>query len=227
MNKYWAQARASMIMLRIYGYAIFGVCVLSILVNVIVGMTVGTGTNTTASAGNFAVVFLLFAASVLPAAIFRKILNLGSTRGEYYKGLLAFYVALAAGLSILNVAWLQLEIHVLRNYYAIYNILEVFHWNRFGNWGSFLYQFGAYMMLASLLHFLFSGLRHYAGWIAWGVLITAIPISLSIEPMRGKVAHGLSILLMNDSVWEGFGLNAVIGIVLIAGGWGFTYKRTY
>lgn len=37
----------------------------------------------------------------------------------------------------------------------MYDILEVFHWDRFGYGGSFLYQFGAYMMLATLLNFYF------------------------------------------------------------------------
>lgn len=225
LNKYWAQAKASLIMLRVYLYIILGVCVLSVVLNVILGATVGTGSNTTVSAGNVVGVFLLCASTVLPAAIFRKITNLGSTRGEYYRGLLIFYAVLAAGLAVLNVAWLQLEVHVLRDYYSMYDILEVFHWDRFGYGGSFLYQFGAYMMLASLLNFLFSGLRHYVGWISWGILIAAIPVSMSIDSLREHVADGVHVLLMNDSVWQGFALNAAIGIVLIAGGWGLTYKR--
>lgn len=227
MNKFWAQAKASLIMLKVYFYIILAVCVLSIIINVVLGATVGTGSNTTVSAGNVLIVFLLFASAVLPASVFRKITYLGSTRGEYYRGLLIFYAVLAAGLAVLNVAWLQLEIHVLRDYYSMYDILEVFHWDSFGYGGSFLYQFGAYMMLASLLNFLFSGLRHYVGWISWGILIAAIPVSLSIDSMRERVADGLKALLMNDSVWQGFALNAVIGIVLIACGWGLTYKRAH
>lgn len=214
-------------MLKVYFYIILAVCVLSIIINVVLGATVGTGSNTTVSAGNVLIVFLLFASAVLPASVFRKITYLGSTRGEYYRGLLIFYAVLAAGLAVLNVAWLQLEIHVLRDYYSMYDILEVFHWDSFGYGGSFLYQFGAYMMLASLLNFLFSGLRHYVGWISWGILIAAIPVSLSIDSMRERVADGLKALLMNDSVWQGFALNAVIGIVLIACGWGLTYKRAH
>ncbi|MEC0176791.1 hypothetical protein P4H83_18105 [Paenibacillus favisporus] len=50
---------------------------------------------------------------------------------------------------------------------------------------------------------------------------------MSIDSMRERVADGLKVLLMNDSVWQGFALNAVIGIVLIACGWALTYKRAH
>jgi hypothetical protein len=93
--------------------------------------------------------------------------------------------------------------------------------------GLFVYQFGAYMLLISLLSLLFSGLRHIAGWVIWVALIAAIPIFTSIAPLRHELASGLQTLLFNDSLLQGFGWTFLLSCVLLAAGWWFTTRRTF
>src|SRR5690606_124999 len=103
--------------------------------------------------------------------------------------------------------------------------IEIFHWQQFGAAGMFIYQFGAYMMLMSLLNLLFSGIRHVAGWCIWLLLIAAISIGTGVSALRSKVADGLMVLLYNDSLLHGFGLTFLLSCMFLAGGWLFIRRR--
>jgi hypothetical protein len=219
--------RASFLQLRPYLWSILGTIAISILANVIVSLSLGdNGENKQVSAANLLTVFLLFIGSVLPAGLFRRVMNLGATRKEYYAGMLLVYALWSAIFAMLNIIWLQIEIGFIRNYENTFNILEIFGWSQFGIVGMFVYQFGAYLLLISLLNLLFSGLRHVLGWVVWVVFIAAIPIFTSIPSLRHTLADGLQALLFNDSLLQGFGLTLLISLVLLAGGWWFTARRT-
>ncbi|AWP30158.1 hypothetical protein PVOR_03075 [Paenibacillus vortex V453] len=227
MNKSTVLMRASFLQLRPYLWSILGTIAISILANVIVSLSLGdNGENTQVSAANLLTVFLLFIGSVLPAGLFRRVMNLGATRKEYYAGMLLVYALWSAIFAMLNIIWLQIEIGFIRNYENTFNILEIFGWSQFGIVGMFVYQFGAYLLLISLLNLLFSGLRHVLGWVVWVVFIAAIPIFTSIPSLRHTLADGLQALLFNDSLLQGFGLTLLISLVLLAGGWWFTARRT-
>ncbi|ANA80354.1 hypothetical protein C7121_05145 [Paenibacillus glucanolyticus] len=227
MNKSTVLMRASFLQLRPYLWSILGTIAISILANVIVSLSLGdNGENKQVSAANLLTVFLLFIGSVLPAGLFRRVMNLGATRKEYYAGMLLVYALWSAIFAMLNIIWLQIEIGFIRNYENTFNILEIFGWSQFGIVGMFVYQFGAYLLLISLLNLLFSGLRHVLGWVVWVVFIAAIPIFTSIPSLRHTLADGLQALLFNDSLLQGFGLTLLISLVLLAGGWWFTARRT-
>jgi hypothetical protein len=227
LNKSTVLMRASFLQLRPYLWSILGTIAISILANVIVSLSLGdNGENKQVSAANLLTVFLLFIGSVLPAGLFRRVMNLGATRKEYYAGMLLVYALWSAIFAMLNIIWLQIEIGFIRNYENTFNILEIFGWSQFGIVGMFVYQFGAYLLLISLLNLLFSGLRHVLGWVVWVVFIAAIPIFTSIPSLRHTLADGLQALLFNDSLLQGFGLTLLISLVLLAGGWWFTARRT-
>ncbi len=225
MNKLIVILKASFLQLKLYLYVILGVVAVSILSNIIVSLSTGPGENPQVSAANVLTVFLIFVGSILPLQLFKKVVNLGSTRKDYYYGILVVYVLSAAFFAVLNTVWFQLENSFIRSYETTYNILEIFGWSQFGITGMLIYQFGAYMLLLSLLSLLFSGIRHVLGWVIWVVILAAISVFTSIAPLRHKLANGLMVLLSNDSLLAGFGLTLLIACVLLAGGWWFTAKR--
>ena len=218
--------RASFLQLRIYLWIILGVVGLSILSNIIVSISMGGGGNPQVSAANLFTVILIFIGSVLPGSFFKRTINLGATRKEFYNGILVVYMLWSVFLAVLNILWFQLEVNFIRNYEHTFNILDVFQWSQFGIVGMLVYQFGAYMLLLSLLNLLFSGIRHILGIIIWVSLIVLIPIFTSISSLRGMLADGLLALLFNDSLLQGFGLTVVIACLFLAGGWWFTTRRS-
>lgn len=227
MNKTAVLMRASFLQLKMYLLIVFGMVAVSVITNTIVSLSLGESDNTQVSTCNMLTIFLIFAGSVLPASLFRRAINLGATRKEYYRGILLVYGLLAALFALINILWYQLEVGLIRNYVDTFNILEIFHWNQFGVIGMFVYQFGAYLLLLSLLNLLFSGLRQVAGWIIWVILIAAIPIFTSIATLRHHLADGLLALLFNDSLVQGFGLTVLLSCLFLAGGWWLTRRRTF
>lgn len=226
MNKTTVLLKASLLQLRLYLWIILGVIAVSVITDLIISLAMGPGNNSSVSASNLFNVLLIFVGSVLPASFFKRVINLGATRKEYYVGVLLVYAVSAAFLALLNIAWLQLEMHIIRNYEHTFNILVIFHWDQLGIVGMFGYQFGAYLLLLALLNLLFSGLRHAAGWAIWAVFIATIPIFTSIASLRSKLADGLLALLFNHSLLQGFGLTFGVACLLFAGGWWFTARRS-
>ncbi|GGD55628.1 hypothetical protein [Paenibacillus nasutitermitis] len=227
MAKSFMFVKASYLQLRLYLFIMLGLIASSIVANVVIYLSMGDDSNNTSvSIANMFTIFLLLAPSILSSIFFKKMMNLGASRRQYYSGLIRVYVLLAAGFAGLNLVWLKLETDYLREYGENFNILEIFHWNQFGSWGMFLYQFGAYMMLMSLLTLLFSGLRHPAGWAIWIALIAAIPIGTSVPSLRPGVADGFRALLFNNSLQEGFSLTMSFSLLFLIGGWLFTRRRT-
>lgn len=212
--------KASFLQLRIYLLFLLGVIVVSLVSQII------EKEDTFVSIGNMLIPFLIIMAIVLPISFFKRIINLGATRKEYYINLLAIYAIWTAGYAVFNILWFKLENTFLMDYLTTFNILEVFHWDQFGVVGMFVYQFSAYMLVISLFNLLFSGLGHFMNWTIWAILIAAIPISISIPSYRAQVADAFQVLLFNDSLLQGFGLTFIFSCAFLIGGWFFIRKRT-
>lgn len=219
--------RASLQQLRIYLWIILSILAIHITASLIVAQFVADKDSTQISHANILTIFLICMAVALPVGFFKRAIHLGASRKEYFAGALAIYTVWAAVFALFNIMWLKVERVVFIHYFGTFNILEIFGWDRFGIAGMFVYQFGAYMLLISVLNLLFSGLKHVVGWIVWVVLIAAIPIGTGVPVLRPKVADALLTLLFNDSLLQGFGLTFLLSCVFLAGGWWLTMRRTF
>lgn len=226
MGKSLVLLKASLLHMRIDILAVLSVVVINLLVSIIINLSVPGNNNIQVSVGNLLAILLIVAAINLPTVFFKKIVNLGATRRQYYTGLIVTHIFWSALFAVLNIAWLKLETGFLREYIATFNILEIFHWDQFNVFGMFLYQFGTYMLLVSILNLLFSCWKHVLGWVFWALLIAAIPIGTSIASLRSKVADGFQALLFNDSLLQGFVLTLGLSCLFFAAGWWFIKRRT-
>jgi hypothetical protein len=229
LNKNTVMLKAAYLQLRIYIISIVGFVAVGLLANFIVFLAIGSNDESSdVSIGNILTIFLIIAPIVLPVGFFRKIINLGATRKEYYTGLIVIYTSGAAFFAILNIISLKLlDNGLLQDYSAYFNILEIFHWDQFGIVGMFFYEFAVYMLLVSFINMMFSGIRSHIGLSLWVIFIAAIPISTSIASYRHKLADGLQTLLFNDSLLEGVGISVILSCVFLIGGWLFTSRRTF
>jgi hypothetical protein len=224
LSKPMFHMKSSFLLLRFNLWIVFGIVAINIIVNSIVSLSMGGNDDPQVSVANMLTVFLIVIGIVLPTGYFKGIINLGATRKEYYSGLLMVYTIWSAIFAVFNILGLKLEIGFNWN---TFNILQIFHWDQFGVAGMFVYQFGVYMLLISLLSLLFSGLRHIAGWVIWAALVAATPIFISIAPLRHKLVGWLQTLLFNDSLLQGFGWTFILSCVFLAVGWWFTARRTF
>jgi len=178
------------------------------------------------SAGNMLILILLLIAIVLPLSYYKRIVHVGASREQYFKGLQFVFAIWAAAIALFNSLWLVFEINVLRNTKTV-DLIKAFHWDDFGLAGSFLYQTAFYLMVMALLSMLISGYYHPVGWLMWALLIAAIPIGTTIPSLRVHVVYFFKTLLFNGSLLAGVGFNLMLYFIFVAGCWLFTRKRTH
>lgn len=229
LNKTLAISKAAYIQLRVYMFWIIVFLALNLLSKFIEYWSIGyQPDNYSLSTGNVISFILIFAAVILPLPFFRRIMNVGASREDYYVGIVAIYVVGCAVFAALNVILLKVVDQVLLvDYMNSFDLFHIFHWDQFNVLGMFLYQFAVFLLLVSFINLMLSAVRSYIGLLLWVILVAAIPISTSIASYRAKLADGLQVLLMNDTLFAGVGICLMLSFVCLIGGWFFTSRRTY
>jgi heme/copper-type cytochrome/quinol oxidase subunit 4 len=219
--------KTTYLQMRIYIWCVLFILLLGRLTEFIVSLFIDSSQSTGLSSGNVLILILPLIAIVLPLIYDKRIIHLGASREQYYKGLLFVFAVYAAAIALLNSLWFVLEVNVIRNYTNTVNLIEAFHWNEFGLAGSFLYQTAFYLMALALLSMLVSGYYHPIGWLLSALLIAAIPIGTAIPSLRVHVVFFFKALLFNGSLTAGVGFNLLLYVVFVAGGWLFTRGRRH
>lgn len=88
MNKVKVQMKASFLQLRFCLYIVLGIMAVGIVTSAILDLTMGSDRNHHVSVGNVFTLYLILTAVVLPLIYFKRIINIGATRTEYFVGLL-------------------------------------------------------------------------------------------------------------------------------------------
>ncbi|GMX65687.1 hypothetical protein Elgi_49580 [Paenibacillus elgii] len=224
----WAvHLKATYLQMRIYIWCVIILILLGRLADFIVSLFTDSSKNTRLSDGNMLILILLLIAIVLPLSYYKRIVHLGASREQYFKGLQFVFAVWAAAIALFNSLWFVLEVNVIRNYTNTVDLIEAFHWVDFGLAGSFLYQTAFYLMVMALLSMLISGYYHPIGWLLWALLLAAIPIGTAIPSLRVHVVFFFKALLFNASLPAGVGFNLMLYFVFVAGGWLFTRGRTH
>jgi len=220
--------KATYLQMRIYVWCLIILILLGRLADFIVSLLIDSGGQSTIlSDGNMLILVLPLIAIVLPLSYYKRIVYLGASREQYFKGLLFVFAVYAAAIALINSLWFVLEVNVIRKYTNTIDLIEAFHWDDFGFAGSFLYQTAFYLMAMALLSMLISGYYHPVGWLLWALLIAAIPIGTAIPSLRVHVVSFFETLLFNGSLAAGIGFNLLLFIVFVACGWLFTRRRTH
>ncbi|MBA9084320.1 heme/copper-type cytochrome/quinol oxidase subunit 4 [Fontibacillus solani] len=213
--------------LKMYIWFVLIIIVLGRIAELIVTYFTDSSEISRFSEGNMLILLLPLMSITLPLSYYKRIVHLGTSRQQYFKGLHAVFAVWAAAVALFNSIWIALQIQVFNNYDNTVDLVDAFHWNDFGFVGSFLYQTAFYLMFMALLSMLISGYSNPVGWLLSALIITAIPIGTAIPSLRIHVASFFKTLLINDSLLLGVGFNLLLYIVFVAGGWFFTRGRVH
>lgn len=167
------------------------------------------------SHGNIIMALLVVMPILVPLVVYRKAKRENISASAYYVGAILSYVVAAAAMSMLNVAWYQVEQTMLSQQIQYLNFIEVFGWGQFDNFGMFMYHGAAFLLLMACLHLLFS-VHGKLGFAIWFATIASLSVGLSVPMLREKIANGLTYLLFNDSWMEVSVMMAVAAGVLAA-----------
>ncbi|WP_025027577.1 hypothetical protein [Caldalkalibacillus mannanilyticus] len=209
--------------LKMYLFIITGLVGVVFLTNFILGIT-GISAHPEISSSNIATIFLLFMAGVLPLYFFKRIMNLGASRKDYYYGTMIAYVFWVAIFSVFNIIWFLLEKHIFE-FKRYINIIEAFGWDRYGILEMFFYQFFAYLFVVALFNLLFSGVRDKLAIPLYIILVAFVSMSMSISTLRDSVFQVLGFLFFNPSLIFSTLLTCIVIGFLFLFGWFFTARR--
>jgi hypothetical protein len=137
--------------------------------------------------GNFLYLLALLCAILIPAKNFRRLVNLGGRRKDFFWGSLCTYVLLAAGLSLANmVIYYAFDLPVLRMNLIqdMSNLLDVWGWSGQGAVIAFLRQFAFLLFGMVFFHTLTSLHEWWIGWALDALIVALISVFTPIEPLR-------------------------------------------
>lgn len=219
--------KATYLQMKIYIWCVIIMILLGRLAELIVSLAIDNSGESRLSESNMLILILPLLAIVLPINYYKRIVSLGASREQYFKGLQSVFSIWAAAIALCNSFWAVLQVHLFRNYANAIDLIEAFHWNDFGFAGSFLYQTAFYLMVMALLSMLSSGYNHPIGWLLVALLLAAIPVGTAIPSLRVHVVSFFNALLFNDSLLFGIGFNLILYAGFVGGGYLFTKGRTH
>jgi hypothetical protein len=137
--------------------------------------------------GNFLYMLPLLCAILIPARNFRRLINLGCKRGDFFWGSLCTYGVVAAGVSLANLLiYYAFDLPVLRMNIMqdFYNLMDVWGWSARGALVAFLQQSAFLFFGMVFFHTLASLHEWWIGWALDALIAAIISVFTPITPLR-------------------------------------------
>ena len=167
------------------------------------GVYSGNDGNTTVGIGNYLFLIVLFGAIFIPSRNFRRMMNLGGKRADFFKGCALGYVILAAAVSLAGIIlYYTYERYVTLSYYGggSLNVLDVFGWMDNGPVVAFIQQFAFLLLLASVIHTLTAAQDKWYGWAADVIIVAIISVFTPIAPLRAVLTSFFHLILFSSAL---------------------------
>ena len=208
----WKMAKVNLKRLRV-PYVVTGIVAGAVLAQTFVFVVlafagVGTADNSAVvssvvSAGNLLWLLPLFAGIFIAGKNFRRIINLGGKRGNFFWGSLAAHAMLAFIVSLANVvifytldrALINMGIFDPSFFGGVANLIEVFGWNQHGPIVAFLRQFAFLFLLATFAHTFAAIQDKWFGWVTSVALVAIVSVFTPIAPLRAALAWFFNLIL--------------------------------
>jgi len=181
----------------------------------------GINTGSQISFGSLLWLLPLLAGIFIPARNFRRIINLGGKRENFFWGSLMAYVVLAAAVSLANTAVFYLiDLPIIRTELfhplhpiapgafilgepghigGVANLIEVFRWNHNGIVFAFLQQFALLFLISTFAHTLTAIQDRWYGWIVDVALIAIISVFTPIAILRRALVWFFNMTIFHDT----------------------------
>lgn len=167
-------------------YVTTAVILLMLITNYITSVFVpGSENNMTVSAGDIGALLCVLAAIFIPTHVFRRLVNLGGKRVDYYKGCAAAYVVLAAASGfICLIAYYTADLFILRYIKDTLALVKVFGFIQNGPVVAYFQYASLMLLLMAFTHTLVSMQDKWYGWATDVLIVTIISVFTPIAPLR-------------------------------------------
>jgi hypothetical protein len=139
------------------------------------------------SSANFLYLLPILCGVLIPVRNFRKFINLGGRRSDFFKGCLLGYALLVAAVSLFNVAFYLIVDRALMQtgvFASVINLMDVFGWTSHGLFVAFLQQFAALFLATIFFHTLSALHEWWIGWVCDALIVACISVFTPIAVLR-------------------------------------------
>lgn len=144
---------------------------------------------------------------------YTKLMHLGTSKKDYFIGILAGYGLTALAASLANTA-IHVLIDPLNHTQTVINMMDLCGWTANGMFVAFLQQTLFLLLTMIFLHVLLSVQPYWYGWVTDGVLVAIICIFTSIAPLRYILANFFKAIMFNSNALLHIGICLLLGAVL-------------
>ncbi len=159
--------------------------------------------NTQAAFGNYLYLLILLSAVLFPLLNFRKMMNLGAKRRDFFTGCAVNYIILAGAVSFMCIVFYYTYERLMQNYYSggTLNVLYWFGWIENGPVVAFFQQFAFLLLLASAVHTLSAAQDRWFGWLTDAVIVGIISTFTPIASLRPVLVWFFNMIIFHDYAW--------------------------
>jgi hypothetical protein len=189
----------------ITGITIAGVMAQDIIYLILALFNVYPGSgSSTVGMSNFFYLLIILSAVFIPCFNFRKMVNLGAKRNNFFTGCFITYAIMAAAVSLAGLLFYYIyEIHVIPQIYNLgtLHVLIVFGWLDNGVIVAFFQQF-AFLFLGSVfIHTLTAAQDKWYGWIADIIIVAILAVFIPIASLRTALIWFFNITIFHSNAF--------------------------
>lgn len=159
--------------------------------------------NSTLGCVNYLYLIIILGAIFIPSLNFRKIMNLGGKRKDFFWGCAVNYIIMAAVISLANlIFYYTYEKFIFSNYYKggfTLNPVYWFGWVDNGPALAFFQQFAFLLFAAVFIHTLTAVQDKWYGWVADIVIIAIISVFTPIAPLRAALIWFFYMIIFSNA----------------------------
>lgn len=197
-------------------YIITGICILAWIINVIVQFMVDGYDPDGISTGNYFALIIILAPIFIVGKHYRKLINIGAKKMDFFKGCLINYVVFAVVVALIITAF---EYVIDPSLFGsritdILSFVRAFGWANSGALVCFVYQVGFYLFVSLFIHTLVLYQNMWIGWVADALIVVIISVFIPIAPLRAVLGDFFRATTFNPNFIMQFIYDVVIGVVL-------------
>ena len=156
---------------------------------------------------------------------FRKLINIGACKKDYFISSFLSYGILALSISLANTL-IHTVIDPLYGTKSVINLMDVCGWTDNGIIIAFIQQACFLMLVMTFLHVLLSMQTKWYGWLTDILLIAVICIFTPFAPLRSLLAGFFRIIMMNSNALQQVFASVFLTALLSLSGVLILKKRT-
>ncbi|MCL2499878.1 MAG: hypothetical protein FWE90_06025 [Defluviitaleaceae bacterium] len=160
--------------------------------------------GTSVSIGNYLFLLPILAAVFIPLLNFRKMMNLGAKRTDFFVGCLVNHLVIAAVISLASIIMFLTYDTFMVSVINTGGTLDVVHWFGWIENGAviaFFQQFAFLFLLASVLHTLSAAQDKWYGWVADVLIVAIIAVFIPIAPLRAALVWFFNLIIFHPNAF--------------------------